>query len=218
MEIQVYSILIMFAVAASAFATAINSRGIVRVVISYVLASLILIFAVFTAVRYSQDKEIAKALKEREKMEEQIKKAETEARIALTKKIADSIAAISVAAPVAEQPSTSVLAPVAAEGLALSNAVLGVNVNDESKDYDQLVVQARSLQARAAALKRKFDSIAKESDPNRPTVEKGIRFITVATNTLSLYYRSENETEESERLSVYKQNANAAKTAFASVK
>jgi len=205
----------MFAVAASAFATAINSRGVVRMALSYVLATLILIFAIFTAVRYSQDSAIAQMEIERVKMEEQIKKAEEETRAEIAKKIADSIAAAAVVTePVKEAGAYT---PLAQEGVAISNALLAVNVADESKDYDALVAEAKALQSRAAALKRKFDGMAKDEDPARAQVDKGIRFLNVSANTLTLYYRAENESEETERLNVYKQNANAAKSAFASV-
>ncbi|MBL8028065.1 MAG: hypothetical protein JNL74_16710 [Fibrobacteres bacterium] len=215
MELQVYCILIMFAVAASAFATAINSRGVVRMALSYVLATLILIFAVFTAVRYSQDSAIAQMEIERVKMEEQIKKAEEETRAEIAKKIADSIAAAAaVAEPVKEAGAYS---PLAQEGISISNALLAVNVADESKDYDALVAEAKALQGRAAGLKRKFDGMPKDEDPARVQIDKGIRFLNVSANTLTLYYRAENESEETERLNVYKQNANAAKSAFASV-
>jgi cell division protein FtsB len=206
----------MFAVAAAAYSTAINSRGVVRVTLSYVLATLILIFAIFTAVRYSQDTAFAHMEKERVKMEEQIRKAEEETRAEISKRITDSLTALNNAAATTEPvKEASAYAPLAQEGIALCNALLSVNVADESKDYDQLVAQAKALQNRAAALKRKIDSMEKDSEPARVQIEKGARFVTVSANTLSLYYRAENESEESERLNVYKQNANAAKAAFA---
>jgi hypothetical protein len=90
-----------------------------------------------------------------------------------------------------------------------------VKPGDENKEYDELVAEAKALQNRSVTLKRKFDGLPKDSDPARAHIEKGIRFLTVSANTLFLYYRAENETEETERLNVYKQNANAAKSAFA---
>jgi len=215
MTIETLGILILFAVALSAFVTAINSRGTVRVILSYVLAGAILIAAVFSVAKVQAGKELARQQAERIKYEEQLKKAEEEARLAAEQA---AQAAEAAAVPVGDTLVKGEMAKIANEGSVVARNIIGLDLDKVAPDFDGLD-KARSFSGQAADLRKRFDAIAKTGDdPStaaaREQIEKGLRTLAASANYFGLYFKAEDEKQEDERWEVYQNNAKAAKAAF----
>lgn len=209
METEVLALIVLYAVAVSALITAINSHGPVRMVMSYLLAVILLITAVFCTFKLQSNREIARKEQERQRYEDQLRKAEEEARLAAMQK-PDTVKAPS--------PVAGDLNKIQEEGAAIARAILAVDVDDEGIDYDKLVGRASGYKGQAANLKKQLDALPKSDDPDiasaRDLVEKGVRAVSVAANYFALYFKAENENEEDERWEVYQNNAKSAKSQF----
>jgi len=211
MEQEIYLLVLLFAITAVAFICAINSHGVVRTVLSFILATAILITAVFTTLKFQSSKEIARKEAERAKYEEQLKKAEEEARLAAEQKATPDVTA--------DKQYKADLAKIINDGSNLAKAILSVNVDDENADADKLMNRAGGLKGQAGELKKQLDALAKSAtDPNcvaaRDLVEKAVRSLTVGANYLNLYFKAENSSEEDERYDIFRQNASAARSDF----
>jgi hypothetical protein len=211
MEQEIYLLVILFAITAVAYICAINSRGVVRIVLSYILATALLIGAIFTTLKFQNNKELARKETERAKYEEQLKKAEEEARLAAEQKASPDVTA--------DKQYKAALAKIISDGSNLAKAILSVNVDDENADADKLMNRAGGLKGQAGELKKQLDGLQKSAtDPNcvaaRDLVEKAVRSLTVGANYLNLYFKAENTSEEDERYDIFRQNASAARSDF----
>jgi hypothetical protein len=211
MEQEIYLLVILFAVTVLGFICAINAHGMVRVVLSYVLATALLITSVIFTLKFQSTKEIARKEAERAKYEEQLKKAEEEARLAAEQKASPDVSA--------DKQYKADLAKIISEGSNLAKSILSVNVDDENADADKLMNRAAGLKGQALDLKKQLDALPKTStDPNataaRDIVEKAVRSLTVSANYVNLYFKAENTSEEDERYDVFRQNASSARADF----
>lgn len=210
--IEIQLLIILFAITILAYICAINSRGAVRVILSYILATALLITSVYSTMKYQSGKEIARKEAERAKYEEQLKKAEEEARLAAEQKAAPDVTV--------DKQYKAELAKIISDGSNVAKAILGINVDDENADADKLMSRAASLKGQAFEIKKQLDALAKSgTDPNiiaaRDLIEKAVRSLTVSANYVNLYFKAENTAEEDERYDIYRQNAGAARGDFA---
>ncbi len=211
MEIEIYLIMILFAITILAYICAINSRGVIRIVLSYILATALLIASVYSTMKIQSSKELAKKEAERAKYEEQLKKAEEEARLASEQKASPDIAA--------DKQYKADLSKIINDGSNIAKSILAVNVDDENADADKLMNRAASLKGQAFELKKQLDGLQKTgTDPNsiaaRDLIEKAVRSLTVSANYITLYFKAENTAEEDERYDIYRQNAGSARNDF----
>ncbi|MFH0918759.1 MAG: hypothetical protein V1913_00225 [Fibrobacterota bacterium] len=224
MELEMYVIVLLFAVAVVGFIAAINSHGVARSVLSYVLATLVLVSGVITLVSYNSDKvmkEVAKkeaVLAEKARQDELLRqqKAEEDARAAA------ALAAQAAAGGTQDAGFTQQLSTLANKGLDITRAILAVNVDAEMADevYEAVVKRAAGYKAGAVGVKKQLES-AWASAPQgqdiaavRELLDKAARELSAGAVSFALYFKAEDENQENERYDAYQQNIKAAKADF----
>ncbi|OGJ93425.1 MAG: hypothetical protein A2487_16930 [Candidatus Raymondbacteria bacterium RifOxyC12_full_50_8] len=215
MSVELYLLVLVFAVALTAFAVAINANGVVRNVLCYIFASAILIGGVVLTVNYISDMAVRKAqeiaAKEAEKLryEEQLRKAEEEARLAAEQQSSTGD----------EKQYKASLMDIVTKGSDIARSILSVNVDDENADYDALVSRSAGLKNQSYALQKQLDNIKEEDgatdlNETRKILEKAVKTLAVGANYFNLYFKAEDEDQEDERFDIYQRNCKAARSDF----
>jgi len=224
MELEVLVMILMFAVAGVGFISAINSRGTVRTVLSYILATLILISSLYTVVNYNNEKmvrELAKKeaiLAEKARQEELLKqqKAEEEARAAA--ELAAQANAGNAQMGVFQQQ----LSVLANKGLDIARAILAAPVDGELSDdaFEALKKKAGGYKFSAGGLKKDIETkisgapAGTDVSALKEILDKAVRELNTAAHNLNLYFKAEGPDEENERYDAYQLNGKAAKADF----
>jgi len=222
METNVLLLFLLAGVTLSAYVTAINSKGTVRIVLSYILASLVLLITVFCIMKHSSSQELAE--KEAEKVrqkaqyEEQLRQAELQRQAEENARLAaeSNQAASGIEA---QKQYKDALLSIVNSGAGVARAILGVDVENENADMDALLSKSNSLKIQANSLKTKLsDLTAPEGtqtlDEGRKNAEKGLQLLAASANAFNLFFKAEDENEEDERFDLYRQNAKAASGAL----
>jgi hypothetical protein len=209
MATEIYLVILLFSLTLTAFISAINARGTAKIVLSYILASLVLLASVFSLLRFMSDKQLAVKEAEKLKYEEQLRFAEEDAKLA-----EDQNASVD-----AEKKFKAELASVISKGSSIARAIAGIEVDDEDSDYDRLMGRSSSLKRQAFELKKEFEEIEPPEgisafEDAKKEIEGAMRNLTVGANYFNLYFKAEDEDEEDERYDIYRANAAAARTKF----
>jgi hypothetical protein len=211
MSTENYLLMIFIGITVLAYIIAINARGVVRTVLSYLLATALLIATVVNTLQYQNEKIVARKEAERAKYEEQLRKAEEEARLASEQKAASDVGQ--------DKQYRAGLVKIINDGSNLARAILAIDLDDENADYDKLVSRSLSFKSQAQETKKQLEGLQRMgNDPAvaaaRDLIDKAVRSLNVSANYFNIYFKAENESEEDERYDIFRQNASSARGDF----
>ncbi len=190
---------ILFAITISAFIIAINSKGSVRISLSFILATVLLIGSVYEVLNYTsktrlnqQMKQVTSNAEAKEQESEELQAKNYEA----------------------------FLKSIASRGKKSLNRIKNLDLADESIEMDVYFSRASSTKSKVRALLKELKTQKAPEDgfeQTRKTLEKALNKTMISAKYLNLYFRSNNEEEEETRASYFHSNANVASSLFRKV-
>lgn len=194
--------MILFGITMLGFLVAVNSRGAVRMSISYVLATMMLVASVYQLVHYLGER----------KMEVQLEQAKEEARAQLEELKEEKMEEEQTAEQEEVAAAASKFHSIIDRGNRIVRSLKSTDVRDESVDIDTYFGIAGSAQRKAEALIREARNInaPKEIQNARNKTINGLQRCATSAKYLNLYFKSEDEDEEQKREDVFVDNYKSA--------
>jgi hypothetical protein len=210
-------LIILTSITVVGYLIAINSQGVARMSLSYLLATVLLAFNVFVVVQYANSslnskREVVyqgKIDAEKQKLENLVASQETKKA---ANKRADEIA---------KNEEAIKLIAFLEKSIKLSNDLRSVQLSNYALTYDQLVERANKRIREATALKRKFNALSSSLNyfsAESNNVRSGLAKLSKSAQYSKLYYSAEDGSQEEVREQVVRSNAAGAKTIFSQVK
>lgn len=218
MQLELLLLTVLYAVSFAAFVGAINAHGPARTALSYFLAILCLCAAVFHTSQYMAMGPSSRYAPEAAIVTPPVPPAPADQGVVLappapdTEDLAASRNAAAVAEARAELRSVQENAQRVLRNLSSLNLSRVADVSDE--EYEVLQNRAVAYLSEARKAKEKLAAAAAKTPPalaeTRETLNKAIENLVAAAYNAERFFKSENDTEESERLSNYKRGSQAA--------
>jgi hypothetical protein len=219
MSLEIMVLILLGGLAVNSFITAINSKGTVRIVFSYILATLVLIGSLIAIVQYINESNIqAQKVREVElekRLADEQKQREEEARLAA--------AAAAVASDTSNAGKTKqvmdLLLSITEKGNRIASNILSVDIDNVSEDeWDELSGKGAGYINGASALQKDLEAAKKVAEGSFSlsiiTLEKGISSLAFGASSFKKYFRAENEDEENEYKNKYANSTNNARVSF----
>jgi hypothetical protein len=219
MTLEIMVLILLGGIAVNSFISAINAKGTIRIVFSYILATLVLIGSLIAIVQYVNETNI-QAQREREtqlekRLADEQKQREEEARLAA----AAAAAAADTSNAGKEKQVMSALLDVTDKGIKIASSILSVDIdNVEEDEWDNLSDKASGYMGAASALQKELEEIKRNAGSTFPAsisaTEKAIGSLVAGASTFKRYFRAENEDEERQYKGKYAGNTNNARALF----
>jgi hypothetical protein len=221
MQLELLLLTLLYVVAAAAFVGAINAHGPARVVLSYFLAILCLCAAVFHTSQYlaigpsgSSRLEPAPAFAEPAPADQGVVLAPP--AMSDTQALADSRHAAALAEARNELKQVQETAERILRNLSSLNLAGVADVSDE--EYEALQNRAVGYLTEARRAKDRLEAVTAKAPPGlgetQETLVRGMDNLVAAAYNAERFFKSENDTEEKERLANFRRGSQAASAAF----
>ncbi len=193
-----------------AYSVAINSHGTARTVLSFLIATVVLLGAVFTTVDYMSKEKVRKleGMREKEEREkiEALKRVERESELRVKDKQLS-----------AENQFTDFASDCVDKALALTEEILYSNPGSEDVSDDQfeaIMAKSKRIKYEAKKLQDSWNGTRVDVpgfEKARSSINDGMRYLIQAADSFVNWFHSEDESEEAQRMNQYKASARAAK-------
>lgn len=222
MQLELLLLTVLYAVSFAAFVGAINAHGPARVALSYFLAILCLCAAVFHTSQYLALGPNARFAPE-PAVAPPLAPVVPEQGLVLapppqpdTQDLAASKNAVALAESKTELKAVQESAERVLRNLASLNLGSVADVSDE--EYEALQNRAVGYLSEARKVKEKFTAASAKAPPGlgdpQETLGKGLENLLAAAFNAERFFKSENDTEEKERLANYRRGTQAATAAL----
>lgn len=221
MQLELLLLTVLYAVSFAAFVGAINAHGPARVALSYFLAILCLCAAVFHTSQYLALGPNAKLSPEPAVIAPPPPVPDQGVVLAPppqpdTQDLAASKNAVALAEAKSELKSVQESAERVLRSLSSLNLGTVADVSDE--EYEALQNRAVGYLSEARKVKDKFTAVSTKAPPGlgetKETLSKAIESLIAAAYNAERFFKSENDTEEKERLTNYRRGSQAASAAL----
>lgn len=221
MNVELMVIFLLGGLAVNSFIIAINAKGTVRIVLSYILSTTVLIGALVVIIQYANEQNIrvqrereaqlTAQLAENQRLQEQRLKEEEAARLA----------ALANAAASQDKQIMEGLLAICQKGTRQAQSLLGINIDDlDDEEYDGLTNRASGYVGSAVALQKELDGIKKTVGASFTvsisTAEKAVQQLIAGASNFKKFFRveSEDEQEQEQVKARYVSNLKAAIYSF----
>lgn len=208
MNIELLLLMVLASITLLAYIVALNSHGTVRLAVSYLMATLILVGCVWATVQYVNSGDNQRKMEEFKRLESEKQKAEDQAH--------SQEAAMQTALRENKERliSATRLNAIITRASAIASAMMNANLRDANQELDVLI-------GRAADIKRKSEDLAADFDKIKPTdslftestglTKDALKQLVEASQYYSLYYHAEDGAQEELRERIMRQKATEAR-------
>ncbi len=233
MNVELMVVFLLGGLAVNSFIIAINAKGTVRIILSYILSTTVLIGALVVIIQYANEQNIrvqrereaqlTAQLAENQRLQEQRLKEEEAARLAALAEEAARLAALANAAASQDKQIMEGLLAICQKGTRQAQSLLGINI-DELDDYDGMANRSSGYVGSAVALQKELDGIKKTVGASFTvsisTAEKAVQQLIAGASNFKKFFQveSEDEQEQEQVKARYVSNLKAAIYSFQQTK
>ena len=203
MNTEVLLLIVLGALTLIAYIIALNSHGPMRLAISYLLATSILIATVWVTVQYVNSGDKRKITEEFQKLiiEKQLAEAQKDSAMQWVKHNKE------------RQALAARFNGIITQGAALAATIINSDVGNPKHELDELTGKAAETKRKAEELAAEFDKISVPDTlftQSRSLIKEAIKQLTEAAQYYVLYYRAEDSAQEELRERIMRQKATEA--------
>ncbi|MBN1983486.1 MAG: hypothetical protein JW795_18255 [Chitinivibrionales bacterium] len=207
MSIEVLLLGVLLGITCLGYLIAINSYGSTRLLISYMVATLLLAGTVWAIVKHVntgldrvQQAEYSRLEREKQEAEERVRTQEE--KLMKNKQLMDAAARLN---------------EVVTQGTGFASAMMNVELKNFSLELEVLIGRANEMNTSVLQLSKRYDSLSRESalfNQSGPVIVDALANLAEAAKYYRLYFKSEDAAQESNREQVLRQKARTAYDLF----